>query len=342
MIYHNEAYTQGQSEDNSPDAPPTKGGFAESPKKGTSFLNAIMGALRSATQSPFSSSGKKNSVSQSQNGNAPESLGSSDGVRAASRVESQFGVSPFADQSETLDLLEPESCLALEENASSASHYTDCGSCSPRGELLKCDVCEDAMTLVPHVVDFEASPDLSRTDSIQNLSAAILARQEIEKIERNLSPDLIIPTEVNSLVDKVIDVDNLLTKLLKVLRIIQLENDVSVETLEDQRWVCPGTYAVRKNRRSQPGTRPISRLDLTEKLEQEQICRQKTEDKLQKLQCELKEARSQLSARIVQLEQAKMMLSKDARNVMADNQRQFAAIHNAIGVSAESSPKKKT
>ena len=39
-----------------------------------------------------------------------------------------------------------------------------------------------------------------------------------------------------SLVDQVIDVDNLVTKLLKVLRIIQLENDTCIQELKDEKY----------------------------------------------------------------------------------------------------------
>lgn len=38
-----------------------------------------------------------------------------------------------------------------------------------------------------------------------------------------------------SLVDQVIDVDNLVTKLLKVLRIIQLENDTCIQELKEDK-----------------------------------------------------------------------------------------------------------
>lgn len=38
-----------------------------------------------------------------------------------------------------------------------------------------------------------------------------------------------------SLVDQVIDVDNLVTKLLKVLRIIQLDNDTCIQELRDEK-----------------------------------------------------------------------------------------------------------
>lgn len=38
-----------------------------------------------------------------------------------------------------------------------------------------------------------------------------------------------------SLIDQVIDVDNLVTKLLKVLRIIQLDNDTCIQDLKEER-----------------------------------------------------------------------------------------------------------
>lgn len=38
-----------------------------------------------------------------------------------------------------------------------------------------------------------------------------------------------------NLVDQVIDVDNLVTKLLKVLRIIQLDNDTCIRDLRDDK-----------------------------------------------------------------------------------------------------------
>lgn len=39
------------------------------------------------------------------------------------------------------------------------------------------------------------------------------------------------------LVDQVIEVDNLVTKLLKVLRIIQLDNDTCIQELKEERYV---------------------------------------------------------------------------------------------------------
>lgn len=80
--------------------------------------------------------------------------------------------------------------------------------------------------------------EYSEHESLQNLSQAIMNRQQSEA-ECSMSEDLLSNKEndeyylkaSNCLVDKVILVDNLLTKLLKVLRIIQLENESSVQQL---------------------------------------------------------------------------------------------------------------
>lgn len=45
-----------------------------------------------------------------------------------------------------------------------------------------------------------------------------------------------------SLVDQVIEVDNLVTKLLKVLRVIQLDNDTCIQELKDEKYVIVSKY----------------------------------------------------------------------------------------------------
>jgi hypothetical protein len=95
---------------------------------------------------------------------------------------------------------------------------------------------------------------LVNSESLQNLSQAILNRQQFELVQADGSccsddlltveyepsgTELLTPLEDCSpaitLVDQIIDVDNLVTKLLKVLRIIQLENDTCVDELHDER-----------------------------------------------------------------------------------------------------------
>lgn len=274
VIFHNEAYSHSQSEDNSPDYPtPPKPGIGDlnaSPKRGASFLNAILGAIRNATQSPFAS-GKKSPSSCTQADQSSDSLGLLD-----SEMEHNLALETVAEED---PLFLPD---YIEVNK------------------------EDSITLTPFHESKSTPNKLCHSDSLQNLSAAILARQQVEKIERNKSPESAIPIEVNSLVDQVIDVDNLVTKLLKVLRIVQMENDACVDQLQDQK------------------------LDLAEKLQQEQIYRLRTEDNLKRLQHELKEARGQLTARIAQLEEAKSLLTENWRNSSAESQRQYATIDNAL------------
>ncbi|PNF19621.1 hypothetical protein B7P43_G01091 [Cryptotermes secundus] len=95
---------------------------------------------------------------------------------------------------------------------------------------------------------------LVNSESLQNLSQAILKRQHFELVQTDGSCcsddlmtvgyeqsgiELLPPLEdcypAITLVDQIIDVDNLVTKLLKVLRIIQLENDTCVDELHDER-----------------------------------------------------------------------------------------------------------
>lgn len=143
--------------------------------------------------------------------------------------------------SDSLGLLdsEVEPCLVLEtvfeEDSSMLPSFIESEQNSFRSDMSREDASEDAATVVLQT-DLKSPPKLCHSDSLQNLSAAILARQQVEKNERTVSPDSTIPIEVNSLVDQVIDVDNLVTKLLKVLRIVQLENDNCVDQLHNQRY----------------------------------------------------------------------------------------------------------
>lgn len=139
----------------------------------------------------------------------------------------------FSENSEHLAFFDAdtEPCLnfdqGLEENSSSLSNCTDYGSCSSRLDTKKEDKGDD-------VLDYQNG--LNRSDSLQNLSDAILNRQMVEKNEKSDSLDEIIPIEVNSLVDQIIDVDNLVTKLLKVIRIVQAESDRCLEEIQEERF----------------------------------------------------------------------------------------------------------
>lgn len=81
---------------------------------------------------------------------------------------------------------------------------------------------------------------LTHSESLNNLSQAILNRQmsEQESLNASFTSDMSSVSDYGtciSLVDQVIDVDNLVTRLLKVIRIIQLENEDVMNEVQDER-----------------------------------------------------------------------------------------------------------
>lgn len=87
---------------------------------------------------------------------------------------------------------------------------------------------------------------LTHSESLNNLSQAIINRQISEQASMSLTESLnaSFTSDMSSvsdygtcisLVDQVIDVDNLVTRLLKVIRIIQLENEEVMNELQDER-----------------------------------------------------------------------------------------------------------
>lgn len=97
------------------------------------------------------------------------------------------------------------------------------------------------------VLSSSHSLDDNHEDSLSSLCEAIANRQKIEEqttlmmmnqsIQNNSSNDLLNSSstfqieQVQLLVDHVINVDNLVTKLLKILRIIQIDNDNCMQQL---------------------------------------------------------------------------------------------------------------
>lgn len=84
---------------------------------------------------------------------------------------------------------------------------------------------------------------LTHSESLNNLSHAIYTRQTSEQTSFSMTESLnaSYTSEISSLselcpsvsvVDQVIDVDNLITRLLKVIRIIQIESDDSMIQLQ--------------------------------------------------------------------------------------------------------------
>ncbi|KAF5279191.1 hypothetical protein FQR65_LT03438 [Abscondita terminalis] len=202
VIFHNEAYTNSSS---SPETTPEKSKkmFKEkspSPKRGSSFVSAIINAIKNATaQTSFLTSKEfsKDTISMDN-----------------------------SDSTEMLDS-ETEPCLMMEP------------------------VLEDVVIPDGHSHNMISSGHgmlgtarLTHSESLNNLSQAILCRQLSEQASLSLTENLStsftgeLPSVTEmcppvSLVDQVIEVDNLITKLLKVLRIIQIENDECMNELQD-------------------------------------------------------------------------------------------------------------
>ncbi|XP_069672096.1 uro-adherence factor A isoform X2 [Periplaneta americana] len=152
---------------------------------------------------------------------------------------------------------------------------------------------------------------LANSESLQNLSQAILNRQQFELAQtdggcsddltsidyESSGVDLLPPLEDCSpaitLVDQIIEVDNLVTKLLKVLRIIQLENDTCMDELHDER------------------------IQLAEQVRREQESRREVQDEVRnwerlgaRLRGEVQDVRLQLQRRVQDLEHTRDELQR--------------------------------
>ncbi|XP_066998165.2 serine-rich adhesin for platelets [Anabrus simplex] len=170
---------------------------------------------------------------------------------------------------------------------------------SPEGEEHSESVVKDPC-ISP---DCGSSSRLGHSESLHNLSQAILIRQQSEMAQRDgggndeiicnksedVSPVLEDCCSAASLVDQIIDVDNLVTKLLKVLRILQLENDTCIGELTDER------------------------RQLAEQVRREEKDKEDTADALWNWEClgarlrsELEEARLQLEVKVKELEETKL------------------------------------
>lgn len=224
VIYHNEAYANSSDESSPEYERATDKATAElSPHRNQSFITAVINAIKSAANTAKQSVHKK-----------------SIGEHTAT-----FGDDLESDTTEMLDS-ETEPCLMMEnvlEDVSMPDSHSH-NMVSSTNSLL--------MVTAP-------TNDMNKDEeSLHNLCEAIANRKKIEQqanimmmqhrsidCEQNSSDDAIsdgresiadIPSisehcTVQHLVDHVINVDNLVTKLLKVLHLIQIENDNCVQRL---------------------------------------------------------------------------------------------------------------
>lgn len=224
VIYHNEAYTNSGncSADGSPEfetATESKvlSDGSLSPQRHQSFIAAVINAIKSAA---------KHTVNRKD----PPS------IAPVSQADNE------SDSTEMLDS-ETEPCLMM-ENVLEDVTMPDSHSHNM--------VSSTGLMLTSHMeIKTDAAMD-KEEESIFNLSQAIANRQKIEQqthlimrhnSDHSTSDDISVHDSIaempsiaeyysaQSLVDQVIDVDNLVTKLLKVLRIIQMDNDNCVQQL---------------------------------------------------------------------------------------------------------------
>lgn len=227
VIYHNEAYSRSNSSvESSPVS--SKHSLKEctpSPKSG-SFVSAVIGAIRNAATHPFAT---KNTDKKSS-------------LESAKQIYKELSMESSSD---LLDF-ETEPCLMMEsvlEDVPLPDTYS-------HNMVSSSDSLRRALSF-PETVD-EGNLKKTRTNeecsSLTNLTQAILHRRKVEN-EEDDDCDSISESDTGtndgplasdycpavSLVDQVIDVDNLVTKLLKVLRIIQLDNDTCIQELKEEK-----------------------------------------------------------------------------------------------------------
>lgn len=82
---------------------------------------------------------------------------------------------------------------------------------------------------------------LTHSESLKDLSQAILNRERSEQansLTLSFSSEFGDENVTVPLIDQVIDVDNSITRLLKVIRIVQVDAEERMNELEDQRECC--------------------------------------------------------------------------------------------------------
>ncbi|XP_046619999.1 uncharacterized protein LOC124305061 isoform X1 [Neodiprion virginianus] len=230
VIYINEAYScSNSSVESSPvSSRQSLKEFTPSPKRG-SFVSAVIGAIRNAATHPFV--GK------------PADRKPAFIEPALKQLHKEISL----DSSSDLLDFETEPCLMMEsvlEDVPLPDTYTH-NMVSSSDSLRR--------TLGSTENGLEESSKQGRfadeSTSLSNLTQAILHRRKVE-VEEHDECESLSESETGitdnpgpltdycpaiSLVDQVIDVDNLVTKLLKVLRIIQLDNDTCIQELREEK-----------------------------------------------------------------------------------------------------------
>ncbi|XP_046391508.1 pneumococcal serine-rich repeat protein [Ischnura elegans] len=310
VIFHNEAYTQSSSVEASPEkkrtvpadgtmaphastAPhpqrPSRRRSPASPGAGASFVSAVISAIKSAA-APFSyrasttTPQQRHDVSSSSEPTAPAQ----------------------GDESEIVDEPPSEECgltLSLEEctlpppppgRLAGSESLQNLSRAIMQRQVTENEEEEDSLPLSPpHTSPLSSSS--SPSEDVTADGGASSAAKGVTGASEGQSNPLTPPPNsgADSLVDQVIEVDNLLTKLLKVLRIIQMENDSYMEEMNEER------------------------AHLSDRVRSEEKKNIKAHDQIKNweemgaiLRSELSEALVTLQNRTMELEEARIQLSK--------------------------------
>lgn len=156
---------------------------------------------------------------------------------------------------------------------------------------------------------------LTNSESLQNLSDAILRRQREEEESANLSGPRPQP-QGGGIIDQVIEVDNLVTRLLRVLHIIESSRDGSRDSGEHEPTTVNGTIDALK----------AEIFDLKQKLQ----ISEKSVLQVENLQKELKEKEKELLEVEKKFELATELLTENYHKAMSEVRRLYEAIDNAL------------
>ncbi|KYM99720.1 hypothetical protein ALC62_09338 [Cyphomyrmex costatus] len=228
VIYHNEAYSRSNSSvESSPVS--SKQSLKErtpSPKSG-SFVSAVISAIRNAATHPFAA---RNNLDKKSN------------LDASKQIYKELSMESSSD---LLDF-ETEPCLMMESVLEDVplpdtySHNMVSSSDSLRRALSFSETSDEHNMRKTKYID--------ECTSLTNLTQAILHRRKANEGDDDCDSVNESDSGTNDgpmplvdycpsvdLVDQVIEVDNLVTKLLKVLRIIQLDNDTCIQELKEEK-----------------------------------------------------------------------------------------------------------
>ncbi|XP_017043215.1 sporulation-specific protein 15 isoform X2 [Drosophila ficusphila] len=221
-----------------------------SPQRNQSFIAAVIGAIRQAT----THSGKRLSLRQAGKKNGVGS-GSTQAVSTGATGQETQGNGDDSDSTEMLDS-ETEPCLLMMDNVLEDVVHHDSHShnmvSSCTGMISQIELPTELISQCSH------QNNINGDDSLQQLSQAITNRQQMEMHMHKMNgmpmnirdqckteelschdslaelaelPSLMEYSTAQAVVDQVIEVDTLVTKLLKVLRLVQLDNDNCIQQL---------------------------------------------------------------------------------------------------------------